>query len=163
NPSPTPSSPTSPPASRPPASTSSPLNSSAPPNASAPNPSSSAAASPPTAACAKLSPASQFLSFSPRYNIAPTTPPCPPPSPISSTRKKNSALFPSTPSPKAYSILDRVKCHREPIGRHRMTSMGTLNAIYVRAADAQTVAALIAEQPTAYTEPGTDFFAIDRS
>ena|SRR2546421_6394050 len=41
--------------------------------------------------------------------------------------------------------------------------MGTLNAIYVRAADAQTVAALIAEQPTAYTEPGTDFFAIDRS
>ncbi len=40
--------------------------------------------------------------------------------------------------------------------------MGTLNAIYVRAADPDSAAALIAEQQAAYTEPGTEFFAIDQ-
>src|SRR5688572_8152522 len=40
--------------------------------------------------------------------------------------------------------------------------MGTLNAIYVRAPDERTAAALKAIWPTAYTEPETQFYAIDQ-
>jgi N6-L-threonylcarbamoyladenine synthase len=47
--------------------------------------------SPPTAACASPSPTSPSPSISLPSNTAPTTPPCPPPSPISSMSKKNSA------------------------------------------------------------------------
>jgi len=40
--------------------------------------------------------------------------------------------------------------------------MGTLNAIYVRAADSDTTAALLAKYPAAYTEARTDFYAINQ-
>ena len=40
--------------------------------------------------------------------------------------------------------------------------MGTLNAIYVRAGNPDTAAALLAKYPKAYTEAGTDFYAIDQ-
>jgi hypothetical protein len=40
--------------------------------------------------------------------------------------------------------------------------MGTLNAIYVRAANPGAAAALLAKYPAAYTEAGTDFYAIDQ-
>ena len=40
--------------------------------------------------------------------------------------------------------------------------MGTLNAIYVRAANPNTAAALLAKYPNAYTEAGTEFYAIDQ-
>lgn len=40
--------------------------------------------------------------------------------------------------------------------------MGTLNAIYVRAGDARTVAAVRASYPAACSEPGTSFLAIDQ-
>jgi hypothetical protein len=40
--------------------------------------------------------------------------------------------------------------------------MGTLNSIYVRATDPATVAKLRAQLPSAYTEPATEFYAIDQ-
>lgn len=40
--------------------------------------------------------------------------------------------------------------------------MGTLNAIYVRASNPATATAVKGAYPTAYSEPGTDFFAIDQ-
>jgi hypothetical protein len=40
--------------------------------------------------------------------------------------------------------------------------MGTLNAIYVRAADPGTAAALLAKYPAAHTELGSEFYAIDQ-
>jgi hypothetical protein len=40
--------------------------------------------------------------------------------------------------------------------------MGTLNAIYVRAADTSVASALSAEYAQAYTEPGTQFFVVDQ-
>ena len=40
--------------------------------------------------------------------------------------------------------------------------MGTLNAIYVRAANPTVATAVRATYPSAYTEPGTSFFAIDQ-
>ena len=40
--------------------------------------------------------------------------------------------------------------------------MGTLNSIYVRAANPDAAAALLAKYPAAYTEAGTDFYAIDQ-
>lgn len=39
--------------------------------------------------------------------------------------------------------------------------MGTLNAFYVRISDPSKSAALRAEYPSAFTEPGTDFYAIE--
>jgi hypothetical protein len=42
------------------------------------------------------------------------------------------------------------------------TGMGTLNAIYVRASDPQTIAALLAKYPVAYTEANTDYYAVDQ-
>jgi|GEM_PF-990166 len=41
-------------------------------------------------------------------------------------------------------------------------AVGTPNAIYVRATEPAKVAALSAEHPTAYTEPGSEFYAIDQ-
>ena len=41
--------------------------------------------------------------------------------------------------------------------------MGTLNAIYVRAQDANMVQAIREAYPTAVTERHTQFFAIDRA
>jgi hypothetical protein len=40
--------------------------------------------------------------------------------------------------------------------------MGTLNAIYVRATNPDTAAALVAKHSAAYTEAGMDFYAIDQ-
>jgi hypothetical protein len=39
--------------------------------------------------------------------------------------------------------------------------MGTLNAIYVRAAEPEKMAAVRAEHPSAYTESGSEFYAIE--
>ena len=46
--------------------------------------------------------------------------------------------------------------------RHRRLDMGTLNAIYVRVATQEMAAAFLAKYPAAYTEAGTDFYAIDQ-
>ena len=40
--------------------------------------------------------------------------------------------------------------------------MGTLNAIYIRAADRSAASAIAAEFADAYTEPGTQFYAVDQ-
>jgi len=40
--------------------------------------------------------------------------------------------------------------------------MGTLNAIYIRAADTAVASAISAEYADAYTEPGTQFYAVDQ-
>ena len=40
--------------------------------------------------------------------------------------------------------------------------MGTLNAIYVRASGPSAAAALHAAYPSAFTEPGTEFFVIEQ-
>lgn len=39
--------------------------------------------------------------------------------------------------------------------------MGTLTAFYVRVSSPEAREALLAEYPSAFTEPGTDFFAVD--
>jgi hypothetical protein len=44
----------------------------------------------------------------------------------------------------------------------QQSAMGTLNAMYVRAADASAASALAAEYAQAYTEPGTQFFVVDQ-
>lgn len=41
--------------------------------------------------------------------------------------------------------------------------MGTLNAIYVRATELRKITAFQAEYPTAYTEPESEFYAVEQN
>ena len=61
------------------------------------------------------------------------------------------------------SLARRVTRQRlSSVIRHRLIAMGTLNAVYVRASDPVTAAAVRAAYSVAYSESGTSFFAVDQ-